>query len=134
VGECPVTEELYSSITGRKYDGDPNHPATSVSWWDAIKFCNARSLRDGLTPAYNEATGEIIDGTNGWRLPSEKQWEQLCRAGTKGDSYGDLDEIAVHSRNEIEKVRTKRPNAWGLHDTLGLVWEWCDNVWTSSRE
>jgi len=130
VDECPVTEGFYTELTGREYGGDPLHPATKVSWWDAIKFCNLRSRRDGLTPAYNEETGELIEGADGWRLLEEDEWETCCRAGTEGDHYGPLDEIAVYSRSEIDRVKTKKPNAWGLYDTLGLVWEWTNTSWS----
>jgi formylglycine-generating enzyme required for sulfatase activity len=109
---------------------DSDLPLTDVSWFDAVGRCNAASAREGLGPAYR-ITGEQIGwdrAADGYRLPTEAEWEHACRAGSTGPRYGDLDEIAWYRGNSGEQVRpvaTRRPNAWGLHDMLGNVWEWC---------
>ncbi|WP_329222969.1 formylglycine-generating enzyme family protein [Streptomyces sp. NBC_01485] len=133
----PVTRDLYTRVTGRPADaGRDRLPAEGVSWWDAVHFCNALSLREGLTPVYDvradgEDTGEAVTwdaAADGYRLPTEAEWEQACRAGTDGPRYGPLDDIAWYRENSgdrIHEVGGRLPNAWGLHDMLGNVWEWC---------
>ncbi|MEU9187483.1 SUMF1/EgtB/PvdO family nonheme iron enzyme [Streptomyces sp. NPDC048484] len=138
LGSFPVTQALYARVTGLRpssADGD-ELPVEGVSWWDAVRFCNALSRREGLTPAYFiPAEGEGIDWdttADGYRLPTEAEWEHGCRAGTPGPRYGPLDEIAWYRDNSEERVHDvggKRPNSWGLHDMLGNVWDWCWDVY-----
>ncbi|THV32919.1 formylglycine-generating enzyme family protein [Glycomyces buryatensis] len=136
IGACPVTQEEYAAVTGEHPSAAKGDrlPVESVSWLDTVAFCNALSEREGLTPAY------ALDGANvhwntaadGYRLPAEAEWEYACRAGTTGPRYGDLDEIAWYRGNSDERpheVGTKLPNDWGLHDTLGNVWEWCFDLY-----
>ncbi|MFI5699984.1 formylglycine-generating enzyme family protein [Streptomyces xanthochromogenes] len=137
LAEFPVTQAGYVEVTG----GRPSTargarlPVEGVSWLDAVRYCNALSLREGLTPAYREVEGEGVewdDASDGYRLPSEGEWEHACRAGTTQARYGPLDEIAWHRGNSDERpheVGGRRPNAWGLHDMLGNVWEWCWDVY-----
>ncbi|MFD0374343.1 formylglycine-generating enzyme family protein, partial [Streptomyces sp. NPDC127112] len=134
----PITQALYARIA----DGHPSAahgdriPVDSVSWWDAVRFCNALSQRDGFAPVYHfQADGEEIEweaSADGYRLPTEAEWEHACRAGTTGPRYGPLDEIAWYRGNSTERIHEacgKRPNPWGLHDTLGNVWEWCWDIY-----
>ncbi|WP_425246509.1 formylglycine-generating enzyme family protein [Streptomyces sp. NEAU-NA10] len=134
IGAYPVTRELYTRITGRQpsTEGGERLPAESVSWWDAVRFCNALSLRDGLTPVYavdpDDETAVLDPSAGGYRLPTEAEWEHACRAGTTGPRYGALDAIAWYRGNSDERIHEvggRQPNAWGLHDMLGNVWEWC---------
>lgn len=128
----PITQSRYAEVTGQ-WPGETRGdrlPADSISWDDAIRFCNALSERVGLTPAYR-IDGEDVawDSTaDGYRLPTEAEWEYACRAGTTTPRYGELDEIGWYRDNSdgsAHEVGTKRPNEWGLYDTLGNVWEWC---------
>ncbi|MFF2611444.1 formylglycine-generating enzyme family protein [Kitasatospora sp. NPDC058046] len=121
---CPVTRGQYEGASGDR------RPAHSVSWFDAVHYCNELSRREGLAPAYR-VDGEEVSwdrAAGGYRLPTEAEWEHACRAGTDGPRYGPLDEIAWHRGNSDERphpVGELLPNAYGLYDLLGNVWEWC---------
>ncbi|SFB25701.1 Formylglycine-generating enzyme, required for sulfatase activity, contains SUMF1/FGE domain [Cohnella sp. OV330] len=138
----PVTRGLYDAIVRTERYGIEEDevlaecPVTDVSWLDAIRFCNAMSRRSGFKACY--AIGEdgetvAFDGqADGYRLPTEAEWQHACRAGTDGYRYGDLDEIAWYRDNAGGAVRIvggKLPNPWGLYDMLGNVWEWCWDVY-----
>lgn len=130
----PVTQAQYARVTGRwpsAARGD-DLPVHDVSWMDAARFCNALSRREGLTPAYHmddDAAGtEWNVAADGYRLPTEAEWEHACRAGSAGPRYGPLEEIAWFRGNSAERIHDvggQQANAWGLHDMLGNVWEWC---------
>jgi sulfatase modifying factor 1 len=132
----PVTQADYASVTGQWPSAARGErlPVESVSWWDAVRFCDALSQRDGLTPVYR-IDGEQIEwdrSADGYRLPTEAEWEYACRAGTTGPRYGPLDEIAWYRGNSGERIHEvggRRPNAWGFHDMLGNVWDWCWDIY-----
>ncbi|MFC4911237.1 formylglycine-generating enzyme family protein [Actinomadura gamaensis] len=132
IAALPVTRELYAEVTGASLGAgtEGRLPVENVSWWDAVRFCNALSERDGLAPVYR-VRGEDVEwdaSADGYRLPTEAEWEYACRAGTTGPHYGELDDIAWYRANSDERpheVGGKRPNAWGLYDMLGNVWNWC---------
>ncbi|MFI6166648.1 formylglycine-generating enzyme family protein [Nocardia sp. NPDC051052] len=132
----PVTQEQYELVTGllpSSSRGD-RLPVDSVSWWDTLRFCNALSAAEGLAPAYrlDEENVEWDAAADGYRLPTEAEWEHACRAGSTGPRYGELDDIAWYRGNSNEhmhEVGGKRPNAWGLYDMLGNTWDWCWDIY-----
>jgi len=139
-----------------------NHPVHSVSWWDAVKWCNARSEREGLTPVYRNAnatvfkTGAIVPtanwNANGYRLPTEAEWEKAARGGVSGRRFPWGDTISHSQANyqsstgysyDISPTRAYHPtyaigehpytspvgsfgaNGYGLYNMSGNVFEWC---------
>ena len=134
-----VTQALYRLVTGKSpsaFTGE-EHPVESVSWIDAVQFCNRLSQMAGLEPCYLIQEGEevsvsLLDGADGYRLPTDAEWEYAARAGTREVRHGVIDEIAWYEGNSKESTRPvgqKVPNSWGLYDILGDVWEWCWDVY-----
>lgn len=129
IGVYPVTEEQLGELLGETAK-HPRRPAVDVSWLRAIRFCNAASEWEGLDPAY-AVDGEDVTwhvDADGYRLPTEAEWELACRAGSTGPHYGPLTEVAWTAEDGMsapQDVGGKLPNPNGLFDTLGNVWEWC---------
>jgi formylglycine-generating enzyme required for sulfatase activity len=134
----PVTQDLYFEITKESpgtFKGN-RHPVETVTWKDAIMFCNNLSFITGLNTCYSvskESEEIAFDAAaDGFRLPTEAEWEYACKAGTTGIRYGNLDSIAWYkgnSKGTTHAVGQKEPNAWGLYDMLGNVWEWCTDIY-----
>jgi formylglycine-generating enzyme required for sulfatase activity/predicted Ser/Thr protein kinase len=151
VSATEITQGQFLAVTGRNpsiYGDRLEHPVENVSWYDAADFCNRLSERMGLAPYYRLGDLSLQNGTisdasvarlggTGFRLPTEAEWEYACRAGTETRfSYGESptggDDHMWHRFNAdrtAHAVATKRPNAWGLYDMHGNVWEWCEDRW-----
>jgi formylglycine-generating enzyme required for sulfatase activity len=115
IGETEVTQKAYQRVTRTnpsRYRG-LDLPVEQISWNNASAYCKAV----------------------GMRLPTESEWEYAARAGAPVARYGPLDSIAWYdgnSRDQTHKSRTKRPNAFGLYDMLGNVWEWVEDSYERS--
>jgi sulfatase modifying factor 1 len=116
---------------------EPKNPIERVRWMEAALYCNGRSTAEGLEPCYDEATYECNFQANGYRLPTEAEWEYAARAGNDaeyafGSAENRLSDYAWFKENSVERthpVGMKKPNAWGLYDMYGNVGEWCQDVY-----
>ena len=140
LGPAEVTQKEYEEVAGTNpsfYKG-PDRPVETVSWWDAIRYCNLRSLREKLTPCYDLASGRLSPSCAGYRLPTEAEWTRAAGPLVKGEAVravahlGDAStkSLAVFDRSltaGTSRVRSLQPNNMGVYDIRGNVWEWCND-------
>ena len=137
IAVTPVTAGVYRAVMQREAPPEEQGqlPAVDVSWYDAVQFCNRLSEREGYRPCYRQKFGRWVCDwrADGYRLPTEAEWEYACRAGTTTRySWGDDPErlkryawFDEESPGQAHEVAQKLPNPWGLYDMHGNVWEWC---------
>ena len=149
LGVYEVTQEEFRRLMGRNPSqfsptGGGKHkvagqdtrrfPVETVTWFDAVEFCNRLSTRENAAPYYRISGSSVtVAGGSGYRLPTEAEWEYACRAGTVttysfGDDPSRLVDFAwfeENSNGQPHPVGEKPANAFGLHDMHGNVFEWC---------
>ena len=157
MGIYEITQEQFKAVVGSVTGNEPSnftgakHPVEQVTWYDAVEFCNLLSEKMGLTKVYTitgrnpAGTGyPIISATvkadlskDGFRLPTEAEWEYACRAGTTtawnyGSAadddymwYADNSGSTTHPVGTTTGEKASGGNKWGLYDMHGNVWEWC---------
>ena len=137
ISKTEITQKEWIEITSNnpaKYWAD-EQPVESISWRDAVNYCNSRSLLEGLTPCYTAVGGKTTCdfSANGYRLPTEAEWEYAARGGKANKNFkysgsADINVVAWYDKNSsniTHPVAQKQPNDLGIYDMCGNVWEYC---------
>ena len=142
IDKFEVTHEMFAKAQlpdPSHWQDNPKKPVEQVRWRDAKKYCNERSGLDGLKPCYNEKTDDWdCDYTaNGYRLPTEAEWEYACRAGSEAPfDFGSVEKLRQYAwfadtaEQRTHVAGQKKPNRWGIYDMYGNVSEWCEDVFS----
>ena len=146
IGQYEVTQGEYEAVMGsnpaHNYGVGDDYPVYSVSWYNAVEYCNALSIQVELTPCYNLSDWSCDFSANGYRLPTEAEWEYSSRGGVNWtdnyrysgttDNLGDYAWYSSNSSSQTHEVGSKLPNQLDIYDMSGNVYEWCNDRYSSN--
>jgi len=141
ISKYEITQKQYEKVmdTSPSFFKGENMPVTNIDWYDAVKFCNALSSKEGLTPCYEisyGSDGRVTDvkwdrSANGYRLPTEAEHECAAQFDFQGQPL-DATKFGwffINGDRKIHNAGQKEPNIYNLYDILGNVWEWCWDIY-----
>lgn len=142
IGKTEVTQREYERVLATNpsvYKG-ADRPVENVSWWDALRYCNLRSVEEGLPACYDLATGRREPGCTGYRLPTEAEWTRAAGTVPQPEQLAEVANLGSRSTKSMavfqEPLKTgtaaaaaRKANEFGLHDVFGNVWEWCGDFY-----